>query len=182
MSDANLEPKAKPRVSTKNAYSKSEPFRFSNPFLSFSHVSRRQPPLFFLLLSSSRCHKPNKLLILKIIFRNSQQSSSIMSSLRMQFLYLNTAKSLTQILVLWLAFLALTSQAEDATSTTTSATTSSGKPLVAPWISNLHSFAAGGSYPSGFAIELDVCVCLFVRCLFVCLPVFLTISLLSHIP
>ena len=57
---------------------------------------------------------------------------------RAQVLYLNTAKSLTQVLVLWLAFLILNCQANDAVV--------ADKAPVAPWISNLHSFAAGGSY------------------------------------
>ena len=60
-----------------------------------------------------------------------------MANTHHQYNGITLAKNLTQLLVFWLALLVLNCQADEAAPV--------GKPPAAAWVSNLHSFAAGGT-------------------------------------
>ena len=63
-----------------------------------------------------------------------------------QFYYLNMAKSVTQIFVLWLVLVVWHCHAEDTAAVPLPPAVA--RPALPSWVTNLHSFAAGGSYIS----------------------------------
>ena len=77
---------------------------------------------------------------------NEIMSNRIRIHINYQFFYLNMAKSVTQIFVLWLVLVVWYCQAEDAAAVPLPP--AAAKPALSSWVSNLHSFAAGGSYIS----------------------------------
>ena len=75
---------------------------------------------------------------------NKIMSNRIRIHINYQFFYLNMAKSVTQIFVLWLVLVVWHCQAEDAAAVPPPP--AAAKPALPSWVTNLHSFAAGGSY------------------------------------
>ena len=156
---------------TQTSHNESERFRILDPF----DPRRRRCRCFFLVVVGVASHilpltpepTTNETLPTKTVSLE-PLACIIMSTARMHVFCLNTAKSLTQILVLWLTVFLLSCHAEEVAS----------KPTVAPWVSNLHSFAAGGRFNLIIAIQRFVVVVMVITEYGEL--IFLTVSFLAH--